>query len=62
MTVTTTPAQRVLDFYRTAADMTSAGRHLARLAELPNDPVALIHAVQGLVIHEFLAPALARAS
>ena len=52
-----TPPQRVLDFYATPARMTSAGRHSALVASLPDDPIALVRTVQGLAIHEFLASA-----
>ena len=52
-----TPSKQVLEFYSTPGEMTSAGRHADLLATLPADPVALIHAVQGIAIHEYLASA-----
>ena len=52
-----TPSKRILDFYATPVGITSAGQHAALLATLPNDPIALVHAVQGIAIHEFLASA-----
>ena len=49
------PAKHILDYYATPGDMTSPGPYAALVTELPDDPVALIHAVPGLIIHEYLA-------
>lgn len=51
----TIPAPHVLDFYATPAGITSPGKFSALVDELPSDPLSLIHAVPGLVIHEYLA-------
>ena len=51
----TMPAPHVLDFYATPAPITSPGKFIALVDELPGDPLSLIHAVPGLVIHEYLA-------
>jgi hypothetical protein len=52
-----TPQHRILDFYATPVGITSAGRRAALLDSLPNEPTALIRAVQGIAIHEYLATA-----
>ena len=51
----TMPSQQILDFYATPGPITSPGRFAELVHELPNDPEALIRAVPGLVIHEYLA-------
>ena len=46
-----------LDFYRRPATMSDAGRQAALLRGLPQDVAALAKIVQGLLIHEHIAPA-----
>jgi hypothetical protein len=48
---------RSLNFYAEPGALTSPGSHQARLAELPSDVTGLARAIQGLVLHEFLAGA-----
>jgi Transglutaminase-like superfamily len=48
---------RTLAFYTQPGVMTSAGRYAPLLAELPGDVAGLAAAAQGLLIHEFVAPA-----
>jgi hypothetical protein len=48
---------RTLAFYTQPGVMTSAGRYAPLLAELPGDVAGLAAAAQGLLIHEFIAPA-----
>jgi Transglutaminase-like superfamily len=49
--------QDILDFYMRPASMTSGDEYAAMLAGLPNDIGALVHIVQGLTLHEHMAPA-----
>jgi hypothetical protein len=51
----TSPPKNALDFYATAGEMTSPGTFAPLIAELPDDPLSIIRAIPGLVIHEFLA-------
>jgi len=44
------------DTYRTPAGMSDAGRHAAAIDSLPCDVAALARVVQGLMIHEHIAP------
>ena len=46
-----------LEFYRRPIDLSSAGRHSGLLADLPRDVGALADVVQGLLMHEHIAPA-----
>jgi hypothetical protein len=46
-----------LAFYTQPGVMTSAGRYAPQLAELPGDVAGLAAVAQGLLIHEFIAPA-----
>jgi Transglutaminase-like superfamily len=46
-----------LAFYTQPGVMTSAGRYAPLLAELPGDVAGLAAVAQGLLIHEFIAPA-----
>lgn len=46
-----------LDRYRTPIAMSDPGRHAILFDDLPHDPAALAKAVQGLLIHEHIAPA-----
>jgi hypothetical protein len=46
-----------LEFYSRPAVMTSAGCHAPLLDALPGDVAGLARVVQGLAIHEFMAPA-----
>src|SRR6266536_2334054 len=48
-----TVADRLLDFYRRPAPMTSPGRFAPMFDELPRDVVALTRIVQGLALHEY---------
>jgi Transglutaminase-like superfamily len=48
---------RTLAFYTQPGVMTSAGRYAPLLAELPGDVTGLAAVAQGLLIHEFIAPA-----
>ena len=48
---------RTLAFYTQPGVMTSAGRYAPLLAELPGDVAGLAAVAQGLLIHEFIAPA-----
>jgi hypothetical protein len=50
-----TVAEKQLDFYRHPGPMTSAGRYVAWLDQLPRDVGELARIVQGLAIHEFAA-------
>ncbi len=45
------------DFYRTPIEMTALGRHADLLSGLPRDPKALAAIVQGVMMHEHIAPA-----
>jgi Transglutaminase-like superfamily len=47
----------VLAFYTGRSAMSSAGRHANLLADLPGDPAELARIVQGLLLHEHVAPA-----
>jgi hypothetical protein len=49
--------QMDLDRYRTTVAMSDPGRRAALFDNLPRDPAALAKAVQGLLIHEHIAPA-----
>jgi hypothetical protein len=51
-----TKRKQILDFYSHAGPMTSAGKHADLLERLPNDLETLVGVVQGLAIHEFVAP------
>jgi len=46
-----------LDAYRTPAAMSDAGRHARLFDGLPNDIGGLAQVVQGLLVHEHIAPA-----
>jgi hypothetical protein len=46
-----------LDAYRTPADMSDPGRQAGLLEGLPRDPAGLASVVQGLMIHQHIAPA-----
>lgn len=46
-----------LDFYRTPADLSAAGRHAPLLKNLPRDVGALARIVQGLLIHQHMTEA-----
>lgn len=46
-----------LDFYRRPVGLSDAGRHACLLEDLPGDPAALATIVQGLLMHEHVAPA-----
>ena len=46
-----------LEFYTRPGIMTSAGRHAPLLGGLPGDVAGLAAVAQGLLIHEFIAPA-----
>ncbi len=46
-----------LDFYSRPIDLSFAGRHAGLLADLPRDAGALAGVVQGLLMHEHVAPA-----
>ena len=48
---------RTLAFYARPGVMTSAGRHAPLLEGLPGDVAGLAAVAQGLLIHEFIAPA-----
>ena len=48
---------RTLAFYTRPGVMTSAGRHAPLLQGLPGDVAGLAAIAQGLLIHEFIAPA-----
>ncbi|MBV8185856.1 MAG: transglutaminase domain-containing protein [Alphaproteobacteria bacterium] len=45
------------DAYRTPVEMSDAGRQASLLDRLPHDPAELAAIVQGLMIHEHIAPA-----
>jgi hypothetical protein len=49
--------EEILAFYRTPAKMTSAGASSSELACLPRDVQSLARIVQGLLLHEHVAPA-----
>ena len=46
-----------LDFYRHPVAMSDAGRQARLFKDLPHDPAALAKIVQGLLMHEHIAPA-----
>lgn len=46
-----------LDFYRQPVDMTDAAEQAGLFDPLPRDPAALATVVQGLLMHEHIAPA-----
>ena len=46
----------LLDQYRKPVAMSDPGQHAARLAGLPREPDALARTVQGLMIHQHIAP------
>src|SRR5688500_879788 len=47
----------VLDYYARPAAMTSAGDHAPRFARLPHEVADLVGVVQGLLLHQDVAPA-----
>jgi hypothetical protein len=47
---------RILHFYAHAGPMTAPGKYAEVLEGLPDDPASLVRIVQGLAIHEFVAP------
>lgn len=47
----------ILEFYRSPAKMTSSGAHAREVVPLPRDVPALARIVQGLLLHEHIAPA-----
>jgi hypothetical protein len=49
--------EEILAFYRMPAKMTSAGARASALAVLPRDVPSLARIVQGLLLHEHVAPA-----
>jgi Transglutaminase-like superfamily len=49
--------EEILVFYRMPAKMTSAGACAPALAALPRDIPSLVRIVQGLLLHEHIAPA-----
>lgn len=53
----TTSHQEILDFYARPAAMTVVNRHRDALATLPRDVAHLARVVQGLAIHQYMAPA-----
>src|SRR5215470_2649565 len=54
-----TAQSQILAFYARPGAMTSPGRHAQRIDDLPRDVAKLARAVQGLVVHEFMAEAYA---
>jgi hypothetical protein len=50
-----TVQQQILDFYARPGAMTSGGKHAAALEKLPGDPAALLHMVQFVTVHEYVA-------
>lgn len=50
-----TKQKQILDFYSQLGAMTSPGKYADLLERLPNEVESLVHIVQGLVIHEFVA-------
>jgi hypothetical protein len=52
-----TDDRRTLEFYTQPAVMTAAGRYTPLLEALPGDVAGLAAAAQGLLVHEFIAPA-----
>ena len=46
-----------LDFYRTPVDLSDAGVHVGFFEGLPHDAGGLAQVVQGLLVHEHIAPA-----
>jgi hypothetical protein len=53
------PAQDILDFYMQTTVMTSPGDHAQAFAGLPGEISSLTPIVQGLLLHEHLAPVYA---
>jgi len=53
---TMTTREHILDFYSRPGLTTSPGRHADLFDSLPNDVGALLSIVQGLALHEFVAP------
>ena len=53
---TMTTREHILDFYSRPGLMKSPGRHADLFDSLPNDVGALVGIVQGLALHEFVAP------
>jgi hypothetical protein len=49
--------QEILEFYRSAAKMTSLGAHAREIASLPSDVSTLARIVRGVLLHEHVAPA-----
>ncbi|HEX2861963.1 MAG TPA: transglutaminase-like domain-containing protein [Lacunisphaera sp.] len=54
---TTAPGQELLAYYAKPAAVDDGGAHRAFLAGLPSGLEALVSAIQGLVLHQFWAPA-----
>jgi Transglutaminase-like superfamily len=53
-----TTQEQILDFYSAPGAITSAGRYGSLFERLPNDIGALVRIVQGLALHEFVAPSM----
>jgi len=49
--------EHILEFYRSPAKMTSVGGYALQVALLSRDVAALARIVQGLLLHEHIAPA-----
>src|SRR5919197_1520711 len=47
--------KQIRDFYSHSGSMTSSGKYVEQLRRLPNDIKSLVHIVQGLIIHQFVA-------
>jgi hypothetical protein len=55
--MTNIPHLQILDFYRAASAMQSAGAHAASFRDLPDDIASLARIVQGVLLHQHIAPA-----
>ena len=53
----TASQSQILDFYRQTDAMGSAGAHAAQFETLPHDVPALARVLQGILIHQHIAPA-----
>jgi hypothetical protein len=55
--MTDLPQSQILDFYRAPSAMQSAGAHAAAFRDLPDDIASLAGIVQGVLLHQHIAPA-----
>jgi len=52
--------KEILTFYSQPSTMTLPGKYTQTIKKLPNDIAELTRIVQGLVLHEYVAPPLSK--